>query len=170
MNPSRVHWIVDFVAFQALWLGAVVFQAPWMCFAILIARLLLSVKIAHEVFLLVSLAPVGIVIDWSLMQAGVFQFNAGTFPAWLALLWCGFILTLNQSMGWLRDRHLGVQALLGAIFGPVSYFTGWRFDAVSFGFALMPTLIGLSLIWGILLPSLMVLQQRLIRRRRLLDY
>lgn len=170
MSQSRVHWIVDFIAFQALWFSAVVFQAPLVCFGILSARLLLSEKTAYEVFLLISLAPVGIVIDWSLMQAGVFQFNLGMFPLWLALLWGGFILTLNQSMGWLRDRHLGVQALLGAIFGPMSYLAGWRFDAVGFGFALIPTLIGLGLLWGFLLPSLVLLQQRLIRWRRLLGY
>lgn len=52
-------------------------------------------------------------------------------PFWLAVMWALFATTINQSMGWLKERLI-VAAGLGAIFGPLAFVAGEKLGAVVF--------------------------------------
>jgi uncharacterized membrane protein YfcA len=70
-----------------------------------------------------------------------------------------FATTLNIAFRWLRDR-LVLASLLGAVFGPLSYFAGARLGAVVIN-DFPSALIALALAWALLLPGLLLLAKRL---------
>lgn len=71
-------------------------------------------------------------------------------PIWLVVMWALFATTINQSMGWLKDKLI-VAAILGAIFGPMAFIAGEKLGAVTFvnESAAMALL---ALGWAILMP------------------
>ncbi|MNR56632.1 hypothetical protein D3C85_1772420 [compost metagenome] len=52
-------------------------------------------------------------------------------------------------------------SLLGAVGGPLSYYAGGQLAGVRFPFGVLPTLIGLGLLWALLFPLLHVMAARL---------
>ncbi|MGL5359431.1 MAG: DUF2878 domain-containing protein, partial [Shewanella sp.] len=79
--------------------------------------------------LMLHVAALGIAIDIGLMALGVFEFSV--FPWWLCCLWLHFALSLKYSLAFMGALPLVVQALLGGIFGALSYVSGAQLDAVS---------------------------------------
>src|SRR3546814_5025428 len=76
-------------------------------------------------------------------------------PIWILALWVGFILSINHSLHFLRER-IWLAALLGAVSGPAAYYAaGNGFSAISFGIPLPLLLPTLALAWGLLLPALL---------------
>ena len=105
----------------------------------------------------------GLLVDGLLTITGVFIFTAPGFslpiPLWLLALWAGFSLTLPYSLNYLQG-HPVICALLGGIFGPLSYWAGARFDAVSFGQDLYFTLGLLAIVWACVFPLCMVIESK----------
>lgn len=117
--------------------------------------------------LLVALAC-GAVLDGLLVHTGLLHYDAATpslpvsgAPAWILLLWAAFSTTLTRSLGSVRGRPW-LAAVLGAVFGPLAYWSaaqgfavvGWVPDHVA-----LTTLV-LSSGWMIALVSLAALAQR----------
>lgn len=93
------------------------------------------------------------------LHAGVFQFHHQTLPAWVAppwimALWMAFASTLRSSLGWLAQRYW-LAASLGAIAGPLAYYTGHKLGALSFPSPVGPSLAALAVVWAILMPTVM---------------
>jgi len=77
----------------------------------------------------------------------------GLCPPWLMALWMIFATTLRSSLSWLAERYW-IAALLGELIGPVSYCGGQELGLLSLGNPVQVTLATLSILWGLLLPSL----------------
>lgn len=106
---------------------------------------------------------VGLCVDSLLQAAGVITFHGASLgpwsPVWLWMLWALFGLTLDASMAFLQRRHGSLSAVLGGIFGPLSYLAGAKLGAAT----LEPTplnLLALALAWAIALPLLVGLARR----------
>jgi len=171
--PSRRHIIANAIIFNLLWavtiIGAANFM-PWLGVAAAAAMLaghLWTMTHAHrELRLVLMTTVIGFSSDSVLAATGVLQYSSGLMASWLApvwilSLWVAFATTLNVSFRWLQGRP-ALAMLLGAISGPLSYYTGTRMGAVT-----MPdpylALISLSLAWAILMPLLLILASRFSR-------
>lgn len=149
---SKWQW-AQLVGFYGFWLLAVMGQnsLAWLLGVLILAHFMFTPSRADDVKVL-SLCLLGIAVDGVLTLGGVFAFNQ--WPIWLALLWVGFVLTLDHSLRWLAARPVWQQALLGAISGPSSYLSGWRLGAVELPFGPWLTLVILVPVWALLLVIL----------------
>ena len=79
------------LCFQLIWLLTVVGGNTWLIFpiSILIIHLYLS-PTSKEDLKILPLALIGIFLDLSFAQLGLFVFDS--FPWWLIILWLGFVL------------------------------------------------------------------------------
>ncbi len=158
---ARRDWI-QLLAFELFWMLAVVGQNHPLALLGLVGLLLLQFALSDQRLgdlRVLPLALIGIALDSLLTLTGVFEFDA--LPLWLALLWCGFILTLGHGLAWMRTRPIYQQWLLGALAGSTSYMSGWRMEAVALPLGWIPSTLLLALIWGALLPLLVQLDKTL---------
>jgi hypothetical protein len=102
---------------------------------------------------------IGVAIDSTLGYVGTLQFRESLFvrwfcPPWLIALWLIFATTLRSSLGWLEGRPL-MAAVLGGLFGPVSYYAGQALGAFNLSDNLFVAVTTLSIIWAVLFPLLL---------------
>lgn len=158
---------MSFLLFQGVWFAAVVGaarQQPLLGPAAAMLLLGLAFKttrnVRAELLSVLAALCVAFVLDGVLGGLAWVRYQAHAGPAWLApswilTLWAAFATTLVPALGWLNQR-LGLAAALGAVFGPIAYYSGQRLGALSIpdpraygvlvaGWALAtPALIGLS--------------------------
>ncbi len=106
----------------------------------------------------------GVMIDLMLLQLNFYQFSTAFLPPWLLLLWLAFTWYLHKLAPLLHKQHLAIQALIGAIGGPLSYWAGFVLGAVAFPQGLAVTMLLLALIWSLLLPLMLAIFCRLEQR------
>ena len=103
---------------------------------------------------------VGLVMDTVLQFAGAIQFKGAALgllsPYWLWVLWAMFAMTLNVSMAFLQRQPSWACALLGAIFGPLSYYGGVQMGAAT-GLDTPAKWLLIGLEWMLLMPILVKL-------------
>jgi hypothetical protein len=104
---------------------------------------------------------VGLLVDATLTASGwlILTHSQWGLPFWLYVLWGCFAATLNNAMHFFQNR-LRLAALLGAVFGPLSYYAGTAFDRLAFPSA-WSSLMVLAGVWAVLLPALLYLARRL---------
>jgi hypothetical protein len=154
--------IINFAGFQIAWIALV--RGASTAHEILVASVVLALIGLHilqaplpaaEARLIMIVGTLGFTIDTTLGHAAllVFHGNGRFCPLWLVILWSAFATTLRNSLAWLEDRPVSA-ATMGAVFGPLSYYGGERFGALSLGAHPLVALTALSLIWGTVLPFL----------------
>ena len=94
-----------------------------------------------------TLVDTGLAISGLLSYNGLYAHNIVLAPLWITAMWAGFCATVNHSLSWLKERWVSSFAL-GAIFGPLSYIAGEKFDAIIFHSSLMSICIVLAFVWG----------------------
>ena len=107
---------------------------------------------------------IGLTLDTLYLRSGLLEYSgqivgSNFAPVWIVILWFNLSLTLNGCMRWLQTR-LRLAAILGLVFGPVSYFGGITIGAATLvgnPFILYPA-IGIA--WAITLPLLLLLASR----------
>lgn len=146
----QAGWFICVLSGDSLWLLLAV--------AILIAHLRWIGRWADEGRMIVGIASIGITLDSFLHWLGVFQFQQVSLliPFWLMLLWALLATTLRHCLAW-TARPWWLACALGTLCGPLSYYAGGRLAGVTFAYGTGPTLVGLGLLWGMLLPLLHVL-------------
>ncbi len=118
----------------------------------------------QEVQLAAIALALGVLIDTLLQATSVIQFYGWSLAFlsqfWLWLLWVLFALTLNTSLAFLQTKPLWLSALLGLVFGPLTYYAGAQLGAASFESSFIH--IGaLALVWMVALPFLVYMAQQL---------
>ena len=81
-------------------------------------------------------------------------------PVWLVCLWMLFATTLRHSLVWLQ-RNTILTALLGLIFGPLSYWAGTQWGGAHMSEPTTTALLVIGLGWFFLLPCYAKIAQRL---------
>lgn len=101
----------------------------------------------------------GTLLDSALSFAGLLLFVENPFapwlcPPWLIALWCLLATTLNGSLRWLAGRDR-LAALVGGIFGPLSYYAAQQLGTLRLGPNEPLSLLLLSILWAVVLPLLL---------------
>lgn len=157
-----------------VWLNAVGFQTGWWAcvlgaggpmevasmalgWMLVCTHLWLSAHRRAEIQLALLAVLVGLLADSALQSLGLISFYGWALgplsPFWLWTLWALFALTLNASLAFLKRMHWGVSAVVGCVFGPLTYQAGAAFGAAAVPEGVGNTL-GLALTWMVLLPLL----------------
>jgi len=152
--------LVNFALFYAGWFASVSFHDGRSLLAVVAVvglHLLLSTSRVADLRTLGWAVLLGAGADTLLERSGLLQYAGGPrilffCPLWIAGLWALFATTLNSSLGWLKGRPIAA-ALLGALGGPLSYFTAARFGAVEIGPA---GLIAVGVEYAVLVPVLVL--------------
>lgn len=168
-----VRRLLNFVVFQAGWFACVLAGAvPDDVIPVVAALVAVGVHLAvtrstREGAMIVAVAAGGLVVDVTLTSLGALEFHPdaarlGVIPVWIVSLWLVFATTFNASLKWMAGRPL-LAFVLGAIGSPLSYRAGMSFDAVTIpGDELWPNWIAIGVGWGIAMPLLMAIAQRIV--------
>lgn len=163
MNPI----LVNVVAFYGAWFACVLGAAhQWYLVGPLSVLVLLGLHFyflpgyapAQEIRLLITAGFLGFVLDSLQALLGVFSFmktgpGAWISPLWMVSLWVAFATTLHTSLHWLLGKY-GLAALLGAIGGPLSYYSGAQLGALRLNPDSTFSFIVMALAWGVAMPAL----------------
>lgn len=129
-------FIANAVFFQITWFACVIggaAGAPQWGFAGVLALLVcswFSGQFRRDLSLLALLGVTGFFLDTAWIALGILDFGEGALaPSWIVALWLGFSLTVNHSLGWLRQRPL-LAGVLTATAAPITYLAGARLGAV----------------------------------------
>mgnify|MGYP002623862045 CR=1 FL=1 len=158
---------------QIVWFACVLGAArgiPWLGTTIGLAfiafhRTRSSSRLSHEAGVIAGTGAIGAAVDVFLLQSGTVAYTSGLWlpgfgPHWMVVLWMAFGATLNVAHRWLHGRWL-VAALLGAVFGPLSYLAGARLGGVAFPLSAEQGMVALALTWLIAMPAAVALAARL---------
>ena len=128
--------LTNALLFQATWFACVIGGAlgePLWGFAGVLALTAHSWfvgLIRQDLRVLLALGIAGFAVDTAWIRLGILDFGGAVVaPSWIVALWLGFGLTVNHSMGWLRQKPV-LAAALAALFAPVTYLAGARLGAV----------------------------------------
>lgn len=159
MNSVNVGWksiLLNFIWFQTIWFCVVLFQNQFVWLAILLIFGYVAILPFRYVNMLfgVAMAFYGTLVDGTMAAWGFYEFTPrGRFllPIWLVVLWVAFGFMLRVSLTYLRRRYL-LASILGAVFGPLSYFAAAKLGAVSFPQSLVVTGLMIGAWWAITVP------------------
>lgn len=162
------------VVLQTLWYifiknGSSPYQMFFPLIAILVTALdkkLIAKSISWKTFGLFSafLFVCGLVIDSTLINIGIMQFDGWNYPFspfYLWGVWLIFIPYYEFAFSKFEDKHV-ISALCGALFAPISYYSGSKI-----GNLVLPetySLIGVGLMWGVFFPTSVWLFKKLKRQ------
>jgi Protein of unknown function (DUF2878) len=168
-----MNMFINIVAFKIGWLASVVgvvlgmpMLGPAVTLLAIGIHLVRVERPANELFLIVVTGVVGAAADSMMIAAGWLSYPSGMLlpglsPYWIVAMWMLFATTFNVSFGWLRSRILLATAF-GAVSGPLSYYFGAKFGAVSL-IDFWPSMIALAVSWGVLIPALLLFARYLDR-------
>jgi hypothetical protein len=112
----------------------------------------------HQARFLIATMMIGLFFDSIPMHLGWIEFMQVTYwpdvlpPPWMIALWGLFASTINVSLAWLKEKIV-LASFLGAIAGPMSYWSGARLGAIHIANSNM-ALLYLSIGWAIAVPIL----------------
>ncbi|MDD0995826.1 DUF2878 domain-containing protein [Pseudomonas sp. TNT2022 ID1044] len=157
--------LANALLFQLGWFACVMGgNSLWLLVALaaLVIHLLWISSWGREGRLILAVVVLGTAVDSFLRWLGVFEFKdlSPLIPLWLMLLWALLATTLRHCLHW-SASPMWRASLLGAVGGPLSYYAGGQLAGVRFPFGVLPTLIGLGLLWALLFPLLHVMAARL---------
>lgn len=157
--------IINLIAFQIGWFSCILGSAyhhPWFGVLVSLIALLMNTLSSkhpiHQARFLITSMMIGIFFDSIPMHLGWIEFMKVTYwpevlpPPWMVALWGLFASTINKSLVWLREK-IALASLLGAIAGPLSYWSGERLGAIHIVNSNMGMLY-LSIGWAIAVPVL----------------
>lgn len=151
--------LINLFLYNAVWLLCVTGGDRSACVALLLlaVHFLVSSCRKNDVRLAGILLVAGLLIDGTLAAVGFFSFHSPGFPIplWLATIWLALATLPNHSLTWLKGRPL-LNAVFGAIGGPLAYWGGVRLGAATFNWPLPASLLLLAAVWALIWPLVML--------------
>ena len=171
---SKYKNIFNIIGFQTGWWACVLgtkngypYLGPIVMFIFLFTHFARLKKRNKELLFATLVGLIGTIVDTILLQTNLVVYQ-GVYldkiaPLWITAMWIGFAATINHSLGWLNNKWI-MSFALGAIFGPLSYFTGIKFEALHFEVSLL-TVSVLALLWGVVVPYLYYLNGKIVSNK-----
>lgn len=153
----------NLLLFKVSWFGLVIFQNSFVAISLCLLGIhfLIVADRKKELLVVISIASIGIAVDYSLVVFGVFDFAETSFiPLWLISLWLIFATTIANTLAFLSEKPR-YQLLVGGIMAPLSYLAGEQMGSVSFGYSTTESYLILAAIWAPLLASFFLINNKL---------
>ncbi len=164
----RSDLIINFVAFQLCWIGAVWGAANGIAWlgpvaVALFAGWELSKSRSRQQTLkwIVVVALLGFAIDTGYRQLGLLNFaspwpSTAVAPIWIVAMWVSFALTIDSSMRWLEGKPM-LAAGFGLFGGPLAYWVAIEvWGAGTFAAPMWLSLAVIGVAWAVVTPLLFV--------------
>ena len=157
--------LANIIAFYLGWFACVLGGAnhlPWLgtmvALLLIVAHLWRTAQPVWELRLILLSGALGLVLDSVPVALGWVRYPSGSVmaglaPYWIVALWMLFATTLNSSLRWLQGRW-ALAALLGAVAGPLAYYSGVSLGGITL-LAPLPALLLLAFAWSVALPLLL---------------
>lgn len=169
MNWRRLF---EFAGFQVVWIICALGSAngqSWPAVLATLAFLVLLIATGRppRMFLGLALASAvtGAVVESAFAASGLMAYQASwpstaLAPVWIVALWAAFGATLPTTADLLGNRPWGKAALLGAVFGPLSYVAGEKLGAVAITASPLLAFGVIAIAWAGIYPALIALARR----------
>ena len=166
MIPRRV---VELAAFQAVWLvcalgAAQGANAPGLVASagFVAAQLLLHSDRTAIVATTLASGVAGLAVETLLTTAGLVRYaaqwpDAHIAPPWIVALWLAFGSTMPTTAKLLGRRPIIEAAMLGALFGPLSYAAGVQLGALHLAHPQWIGYAALGFAWSVMFPGLIAI-------------
>lgn len=158
--------LINLAGLQLAWFACVIGAGrgePWVGPVVTLAVLALHVtshytRLWMEVALILAGSLIGFAADSTLVLTGLLAFPeharlGAPSTLWMVALWASLAATLNVALRWL-DGHYLTAALLGFVGGPLAYYAGAGFSALTLGEPVSGSLGAVALVWGFATPFL----------------
>lgn len=165
--------LINILAFKIGWVSSVVGVAndlPLLGPAVILLAIAIHLFVvsqpARELLLILMTGFIGAAVDSIMISAGWLSYPSGMLvagfsPYWIIAMWMLFATTFNVSFRWLQSNMI-LAVVLGAVSGPLSYYFGAKFGAVTLN-DFTNSMLALAIGWGALMPALLILAKRLDR-------
>lgn len=158
MKPLLKPWM-HAVIYQTTWFITVLLGNVWsLLWAVPLLGTIVHRQSRQSITFVLLVALVGYSVDITLQALGFIQFQGNTLlgPLWLLVLWLGFANVIWHLM--YRIPFVWLRAILGAISGPLSYYSGAYLGAAE----PMTTegLVAFAVWWAIGFPAFVSLRLR----------
>lgn len=174
--PQHFRQLLQLLLFQLGWWACVLsvkfnleLEAIVLCTIVLLIQLKSAPQRTQVLKLIGLVLPIGILLDSMTQWFLGFDFYGWAFqawsPFWLWMIWAMFTKALCDSALFLGRLQVRYQALLGIIFGPLTYLSGAKLGAAELNASALQLLI-LALSWGLLTPILIGLTQAVVSKEK----
>ncbi|MGR5062837.1 DUF2878 domain-containing protein [Photobacterium sp. DNB22_13_2] len=144
----NVYWLIAVLGQQAyVWVLVLLFAACWWKFP----------SVGRYAF---SIACAGVLMDGALSISNVLDFQTLLIPIWLIMLWLGFGAFVWFMKETISNYSVAFIGLLGGVGGAMSYFAGYRLQAVQWPLGVELTLFILFASWFVLSTAIVMLIKR----------
>ena len=134
IKPSKITLFNNLITFQLVWFVSAYWHNN---FAVLFSVGLLAWLYYFESWskprlkLTLQIALTGMLVDSLLVYFGLIRFEISVLPIpfWFVMLWVLFATTCSMSLLWMIKKPV-IAIIAGAVFGPLSYWAGMKFDAM----------------------------------------
>ncbi len=163
--------LLNALGFQAGWWACIAgvgrgleVEAIIFCLCLITLHLRFSTSPILEMKAAIVALILGILLDSALQYFSVIRFYGWSLgplsPFWIWMLWVIFALTLNSSLAFLKEQPLTMSAILGLIFGPLTYYAGAKLGAADLD-ASIRHIIWLGVAWMLAMPFMVFTAQHL---------
>jgi len=144
--------------FQVIWFCAVIgnYDLQYVTLSLVVLTLAISaIKESLSWFKYALIVVIGMLVDFTNLTIGWFQFQHEHFPVWLFALWLIFAWYAHFLYPILSQYPLAIVSVVGGIGGALSYIAGESLGAVSFGASTF-TIVGILLVeWTLIIALIM---------------
>ena len=165
--------IIELVGFQVVWLACAFGASQGLAWPGVVAAICVvctqvarSASWRRALALVVGVGIMGAGIESGLVRAGFILYNADwpgndLAPVWTVALWAAFATILNAMRAVLGENPYLKAFVVGALIGPVSYFSASRLGALTLGEPVLITCLWLSGVWAVAFPLCLYLAERM---------
>lgn len=147
--------LLNFIGYYAVWLAIVSMQSAnylkyvSVIFTVnLLIHFILTVQNKkREMIIVMTTMVCGLLLDLGLVGIDVFKLQ-GQYLFWLPMIWCTFATTVEHSTKKIFDQHNLILFLLGALLGPLSYYSAGKLQLLNYTNSL-PKIIVHAIFWGL---------------------
>ena len=171
----QVNIVINFIAFQVIWLLCVFGAAygyPWLGPVAVVGWMLVHLKLhetiaRQEMQLALFAALLGYGLDSIMVLLDIFQFTEPAqlgYPSalWMVALWLNLALTIRHSLAWLNHHYVWI-SLFGGIGGALAYWAGERIGAITMQDKALGLIVVFS-VWFFALPVIYLISNKLQHR------
>ena len=160
---TRLHSLINFILFQAVWFLSLLLEANSIVFSSAIIALMfyLSKQKKQDVLLVLKTLPIALLCEFIAVKLGLFEFKVFPFPPWLAFLWVALLLCINTSMSFLTGLKLWQAFCVSLVFAPLSYWGGARFEVLSLGLPLYQFWFFYGALWALTFTLILFINSKI---------